>query len=131
MLGHRSQREIERRSATVAIACCRVCLPDTASSDTCACCIMLVCTHLLGSCHQQRKDNMFHVPVENIRQQSMRQNCSILGDSFPPNSLFFGTFSRPCRPTLWHKLAQVEQVQAPSWYRACAMAQGKASIVGI
>ena len=43
----------------------------------------------------------------------------------------FRTFARPCRPTLWHKLAQMEQVQAPSWYRACAMAQGKASIVGI
>ena len=40
-------------------------------------------------------------------------------------------FSRPSRPTFWHKLAQVEQVQAPSWYRACAMAQGMASIVGI
>ena len=59
MLGHWSQREIERRSATCAIACCHFCLPDTASSDTCAalaCCIMLVCTHLLGSCHQQRQD---------------------------------------------------------------------------
>jgi len=54
--GSIAQREIERRSATGAIACCRVWLPDTASSDTCACCIMLVCTHLLGSCHQQRKD---------------------------------------------------------------------------
>ena len=40
-------------------------------------------------------------------------------------------FSRPCRPTWWYKLAQVEQVQAPSWYRACTMAQGKASIVGM
>jgi len=39
--------------------------------------------------------------------------------------------SRPCRPTLWYKLAQVEQVQVPSWYRPCTMAQGKASIVGI
>ena len=49
MLGHLSQREIERRSAAGAIACCRVWLPDTSSSDTCACCFMLVCTHLLGS----------------------------------------------------------------------------------
>jgi len=39
--------------------------------------------------------------------------------------------SRPCRPTWWYKLVQVEQAQAPSWYRACAMAQGKASIMGI
>jgi len=37
----------------------------------------------------------------------------------------------PLFGTSWHKLAQVEQVQAPSWYRACAMAQGMASIVGI
>jgi len=41
-----------------AIACCRVQPPDTASSNTCACCIMLgarlACTHLLVSCHQQR-----------------------------------------------------------------------------
>ena len=35
-------------------------------------------------------------------------------------------FPRSCRPTFCHKLAQVEQVQAPSWYRACVMAQGMA-----
>jgi len=35
-------------------------------------------------------------------------------------------YKRPCRPTFCHKLAQVEQVQAPSWYRTCAVAQGMA-----
>jgi len=46
-------------------------------------------------------------------------------------ALPFGNSARPYRPTFLHKLAQVEQVQAPSWYRICAMAQGMASIVGI
>ena len=40
-----------------AIACGRVCPPDTASSDTCTCCFMLACTHLLGSCHQPTQSN--------------------------------------------------------------------------
>ena len=68
--------------------------------------------------------------------------CSDLGNyrirQIVRNSMLTGRWwegrissARPCRPTFWHKLAQVEQVQAPSWYRACAMAQGMTSIVGI
>jgi len=58
-LGTRLLQLPSQRVMSVAIACCRVQPPDTASSDTCACCIMLgarlACTHLLGSCHQQRQ----------------------------------------------------------------------------
>jgi len=54
-----------------AIACGRVWLPDTASSDTCKCCIMLACTHLLGSCHQQRQDK------EMRRVRAQCTNCEI------------------------------------------------------
>jgi len=52
--GHR--RRLRGARQPRAIACGRVRPPDTASSDTCKCCIMLACTHLLGSCHQQRQD---------------------------------------------------------------------------
>ena len=54
-----------------AIACGRVWLPDTASSDTCKCCIVLACTHLLGSCHQQRQDK------EMRRVRAQCTNCEI------------------------------------------------------
>jgi len=54
-----------------AIACGRVWPPDTASSDTCKCCNMLACTHLLGSCHQQRQDK------EKCRGRAHCTNCEI------------------------------------------------------
>jgi len=117
MLGHRSQMEIERRWATGAIACCSVCLPDTASSDTCACCIMLVCTHLLGSCHQQMQDNEICRCAECART-ALIASYALATDFYYAHSLTlrFGSIqlnlSLPPSPTPWWVLALITDARA-------------------
>ena len=68
---HCHRRRLRGARQPRAIACGRVWPPDTASSDTCKCCIMLACTHLLGSCHQQRQDK------EMCRVRAHCTNCEI------------------------------------------------------
>jgi len=69
--GEQTRRRLRGAQQPRAIACGRVWPPDTTSSDTCKCCIMLACTHLLGSCHQQRQDK------ERRRVRAHCTNCEI------------------------------------------------------
>jgi len=117
MLGHLSQREIETLSKNRAIAYCSDWVPDTGRSDTCACCIMLVCTHLLGSCHQQRH-NKENGRCAKCARTALIARYALTTDFYYVHSLTlkFGsiqfTLSLPPSTTLWWVLALITDARA-------------------
>jgi len=88
-----------------------------ASSDTCACCIMLVCTHLLGSCHQQRQDKEICCSAECARTALIASYALATDFEYAHSlTLNFGsiqlTLSLPPSPTPWWVLALITDARA-------------------
>ena len=81
-----------------------------ASSDTCAYCIMLVCTHLLGSCHQQKHDKENGRCAEGAHTALIASYALATDVQYAHSlTLKFGsiqlTLSLPPSPTPWWVLA--------------------------